>query len=132
MWSRRLQQVRELHRLLGKKTLEAEILKEASSRSNPKKIAAARALAATRRFPMKAVAEALGVARSCIAPSVRAAVPRRRGRPSLPEDDLGARIKDLVAELPTYGYRRIHALARARGPSWRAGHLRTVNASGAS
>jgi transposase len=31
------QQIRELHRLLGKKTLEAEILKEALQHAGPKK-----------------------------------------------------------------------------------------------
>nr|WP_265546415.1 IS3 family transposase [Roseomonas mucosa] len=106
------QQVRELHRLLGKKTLEAEILKEALQQRAQKKIAAARALAAAGRFPVKAVAETLGVARSGLAPSGRTSSPRRRGRPPLPEDDLLARILELIAELPTYGYRRIHALLR--------------------
>ena len=61
---------------------------------------------------MKAVAETLGVARSGLAPSGRTSSPRRRGRPPLPEDDLLARILELIAELPTYGYRRIHALLR--------------------
>jgi putative transposase len=61
---------------------------------------------------VKAVAEALGVARSGLAPSARAAAPGRRGRPPLPEHDLLARIKELIAELPTYGYRRVHALLR--------------------
>src|SRR5579863_1011108 len=54
-------QVRELHRLLGKKTLETEILKEAlEARRGLKKTAAAAAVAAKGRFPMKAVAEVIG------------------------------------------------------------------------
>jgi transposase len=61
------QQIRELYRLLGEKTLEAEILKEALQHVEPKKVAAARALTAAGRFPMKAVADTLGVARSGIA-----------------------------------------------------------------
>jgi transposase InsO family protein/transposase-like protein len=106
------QQVRELHRLLGKKTLEAEILKEALQQVEPKKAAAARTLAAAGRFPVKAVAETLGVARSGLAASTRAAPPGRRGRPPMPEGDLLRRIRDLITELPTYGYRRVHALLR--------------------
>jgi transposase len=51
-------QIRELHRLLGKKALEAEILKEAlEQRHGLKKTAAAAAVAAPGRFPMKTVAE---------------------------------------------------------------------------
>ena len=38
--------------------------------------------------------------------------PGRRGRPPLPDAELVADIGVLVAELPTYGYRRVHALLR--------------------
>ena len=38
--------------------------------------------------------------------------PRPRGRPPLPDADLVADIRALVADLPTYGYRRVHALLR--------------------
>jgi putative transposase len=37
---------------------------------------------------------------------------RRRGRPPLPDVELLAAIRALIAELPTYGYRRVHALLR--------------------
>jgi len=37
---------------------------------------------------------------------------RRRGRPPLPDADLLAAIQTLVSDLPTYGYRRVHALLR--------------------
>ena len=59
---------------------------------------------------MKAVARTLGVARSSLAPKPVPA--RRRGRPPAPEDELLARIKAIIAALPTYGYRRVHALLR--------------------
>jgi len=36
--------------------------------------------------------------------------PRRRGRSPLPDAELVADIRALVADLPTYGYRRVHAL----------------------
>lgn len=38
--------------------------------------------------------------------------PRPRGRPLLPDAELVADIRLLVADLPTYGYRRVHALLR--------------------
>jgi putative transposase len=38
--------------------------------------------------------------------------PRPRGRPPLPDTELVAEIRLLVAGLPTYGYRRVHALLR--------------------
>ena len=37
---------------------------------------------------------------------------RHVGRPPLPDDELVADIKAVIAELPTYGYRRVHAILR--------------------
>ncbi|WP_454887286.1 IS3 family transposase [Sphingomonas oryzagri] len=91
-------QVRELHRLLGKKAMENELLREAVSRARLKKTAVALDLVAT-GWTVSAVAEAVGIARP-------------RGRPPLPDTDLVADIRVLVADLPTYGYRRVHALLR--------------------
>ena len=62
---------------------------------------------------MKIVADTLGVARSNLA--VQAApvkIPQRRGRPPEPDAALLAEIKAIIADLPTYGYRRVHALLR--------------------
>ena len=42
----------------------------------------------------------------------RPAERRRRGRPPLPDAELAADIRRLIADLPTYGYRRVHALLR--------------------
>ncbi len=60
---------------------------------------------------MSAVASALGVSRPHLASS-RQSVLRRRGRPPLPDAELLAAIQALIADLPTYGYRRVHALLR--------------------
>jgi hypothetical protein len=49
--------IRELHRLLGKKTSETEILEEALEHATSQKTAAAAAVAAEGRFPTKTVAE---------------------------------------------------------------------------
>ena len=60
---------------------------------------------------MSAVAAALGVSRPHLSSRQRTA-PRRRGRPPLPDAGLVAAIQTLIADLPTYGYRRVHALLR--------------------
>ena len=59
---RRLEErVRDLERLLGRKTMEVEILKEALDLCTGKKTDLAVALAASRRYPVKTVAQTLGV-----------------------------------------------------------------------
>ncbi len=103
-------QIRELHRLLGKKTIEAEILREALLHADPNEKTATWATDAARQFAVKAVASTLGVARSRLKP--RPAPTRCRGRPPASEDEMLARIKAIVAALPTYGHRRVHALLR--------------------
>jgi len=59
-----------------------------------------------------AVADALGIARPHLSAMRNQPPLRRRGRPPLPDAELVADIRLLVADLPTYGYRRVHALLR--------------------
>ena len=54
---------------------------------------------------MKTVAEVIGVSRSNLIERVRERPKKRIGRPPLPDDELVAEIKAVIAELPTYGYR---------------------------
>jgi len=62
---------------------------------------------------MKAVCEVLGVARSNIAARAKAPVGKpRRGRPALPDDEMVAAIQTMIADMPSYGYRRVWALLR--------------------
>jgi len=64
---------------------------------------------------MKTVADTLGVARSNLAvQAAPARTPRRRGRRPQPDAALLAEINEIIAGLPTYGYRRVHALLRRR------------------
>jgi putative transposase len=58
---------------------------------------------------MKTVAEVIGVARSNLIERLRE---RRIGRPPAPDRDLAAAIKAAITELPTYGYRRVHAILK--------------------
>ena len=62
---------------------------------------------------MKAIADALGVARSNLAAKTNV-VPRRRGRLPQPEAELLTEIRQVIVVQPTYGYRRVHALIRRR------------------
>jgi putative transposase len=63
---------------------------------------------------VKRVAEALGLARSNLAAQMTAAGPRRRrGRRPQQEAELFVEIKQIIAGLPSYGYRRLHALSGA-------------------
>ena len=61
---------------------------------------------------MSAVAETIGISRPHLSALRRRPPPRRRGRPPLPDAELVADIRALIANLPTYGYRRVHALLR--------------------
>ena len=61
---------------------------------------------------MTAAAEAIGISRQHLSAMHNRTAPRPRGRPPLPDAELVADIRALVADLPTYGYRRIHALLR--------------------
>ena len=80
--------------------------------TDSEKKAAAAAVAAEGRFPMKTVAEVIGVSRSNLIDRMRERPKKRIGRPPLPDDKLVAEIKAVIAELPTYGYRRVHAILK--------------------
>src|SRR5262249_6920822 len=73
------------------------------------------ALAASRRYPVKTISEALGVARSNVIER-RDGHRTRRGPQERPGDvELAGAIRRFVDERPTYGYRRIAALLSASG-----------------
>lgn len=61
---------------------------------------------------MSAVADAVGVSRPHLSAMQRPGERRRRGRAPLPDAELVADIRKLIVDLPTYGYRRVHALLR--------------------
>jgi putative transposase len=63
---------------------------------------------------MKAVCETLGVARSNIAERSKGRGSGRRGRPPEPDGELVAGIEEVIKGLPTYGYRRVHAVLRRK------------------
>jgi hypothetical protein len=61
---------------------------------------------------MKTIAEVIGVSRSNLAERLQQHPLKRIGRPPFPDEELVAQIKAAIAELPTYGYRRIHAILK--------------------
>jgi putative transposase len=61
---------------------------------------------------VKAVADVIGVARSNLVAQIKARPRQRVGRPPVPAEALVAEIKAVLADLPTYGYRRVHAILR--------------------
>ncbi|WP_428480265.1 IS3 family transposase [Pseudomonas violetae] len=107
-----LKQICELQRMLGKKTMEAEILKEAVEIARSRKLDCALTLVAGGR-PVKLVSKCLGVARSQLTVRLKQSVsPKvRRSRP-VDDADLVVEIQQQVSELPSYGYRRVWGLLR--------------------
>ncbi len=61
---------------------------------------------------MKTVAEVIGVSRSNLVEQLQGRPKKRLGRPPLADDEIVAQIKAVIAELPTYGYRRVHAILK--------------------
>jgi putative transposase len=62
---------------------------------------------------MKTVADVIGVSRSNLIERLKERRRQKRiGRPPLPDDEFLAGIKAVIAEMPTYGYRRIHAVLK--------------------
>jgi putative transposase len=66
---------------------------------------------------MTAVCETLGAARSNIAERVKRRPSRSRGRPPLADQELLEEIKSIIDDVPTYGYRRVHAILRRKARS---------------
>nr|WP_171765891.1 IS3-like element IS2 family transposase [Shigella boydii] len=108
-----MKQIKELQRLLGKKTMENELLKEAVEYGRGKKVDSARALIA-RGWGVSLVSRCLRVSRAQLHVILRRTDDWMDGRLSRHTDDTDVllRIHHVIGELPTYGYRRVWALLR--------------------
>ncbi|EFB9751942.1 IS3 family transposase [Escherichia coli] len=108
-----MKQIKELQRLLGKKTMENELLKEAVEYGRGKKVGSARALIA-RGWGVSLVSRCLRVSRAQLHVILRRTDDWMDGRRSRHTDDTDVllRIHHVIGELPTYGYRRVWALLR--------------------
>ncbi|QIY46958.1 IS3 family transposase [Shigella flexneri] len=108
-----MKQIKELQRLLGKKTMKNELLKEAVEYGRGKKVDSARALIA-RGWGVSLVSRCLRVSRAQLHVILRRTDDWMDGRRSRHTDDTDVllRIHHVIGELPTYGYRRVWALLR--------------------
>ncbi|MEJ9699144.1 IS3 family transposase [Escherichia coli] len=108
-----MKQIKELQRLLGKKTMENELLKEAVEYGRGKKVDSARALIA-RGWGVSLVSRCLRVSRAQLHVILRRTDDWKDGRRSRHSDDTDVllRIHHVIGELPTYGYRRVWAQLR--------------------
>ncbi len=108
-----MKQIKELQRLLGKKTMENELLKEAVEYGRQKKVDSARALVAG-GWQIGLVSRCLRISRAQLHAIVsRSKNWQDRRRKRKPDDtEALARIHTVIGDLPTYGYRRVWALLR--------------------
>ncbi|WP_181858071.1 IS3 family transposase [Klebsiella pneumoniae] len=108
-----MKQIKELQRLLGKKTMENELLKEAVEYGRNKKVDSARTLIA-RGWGVSFVSRCLRGSRAQLHVILRRTDDWKDGRRSRHTDDTDVlrRIHHVIGELPTYGYRRVWALLR--------------------
>ncbi|WP_171766359.1 IS3-like element IS2 family transposase [Shigella flexneri] len=108
-----MKQIKELQRLLGKKTMKNELLKEAVEYGRGKKVDSARALIA-RGWGVSLVSRCLRGSRAQLHVILRRTDDWMDGRRSRHTDDTDVllRIHHVIGELPTYGYRRVWALLR--------------------
>ncbi|WP_171769610.1 IS3 family transposase [Shigella dysenteriae] len=108
-----MKQIKELQRLLCKKTIEHDIPKEAVENGPAKPVNSARALIA-RGCGLSLVSRCLRVSRAQLHVILRRTDDWMDGRRSRHTDDTDVllRIHHVIGELPTYGYRRVWALLR--------------------
>ncbi|MGQ3665306.1 IS3 family transposase [Citrobacter braakii] len=123
-----LKQVRELQRLLGKKTMEVEILKEAVEYGQSPKMDSARALVAKGRG-IAQVSRAMSVSRAQLSLRIKRPADWQDRRCNRRNDEADAEILsdilDIISDMPSYGYRRVWGILRKQR---RAEGLPPVNA----
>ncbi|EDG2061814.1 TPA: IS3 family transposase [Salmonella enterica] len=123
-----LKQVRELQRLLGKKTMEVEILKEAVEYGQSPKMDSARALVAKGRG-IAQVSRAMSVSRAQLSLRIKRSADWQDKRCNRRNDEADAEILsgilDIISDMPSYGYRRVWGILRKQR---RTEGLQPVNA----
>ena len=103
-----LKKVKQLEQMLGRKTVEAEILKDALEIAQAVHIAYT--LITTRRYPTQQIAHVLGVSRSNLYRRLKQPQPDSRSRYCKMDDLLLLPIiREICDERPSNGYRRVTA-----------------------
>ncbi|HFL5056750.1 TPA: IS3 family transposase [Escherichia coli] len=110
-----IKQINQLQRLLGKKTMEVELLKEAVEYAQSRKLDSACALV-TFGQGIAPVSRVLGVSRAQLTLRMKASDnktdKRRQRRDEAADAEVLSRILDIIGDMPTYGYRRVWAIPR--------------------
>nr|QLL91080.1 IS3 family transposase [Plesiomonas shigelloides] len=105
-----LKQVRELQRLLGKKTMEVEILKEAVECGHSRKWMAHAPLL-LKDGEIALVSRTIGVSRAQLSLRIKRSADWQDRRSHLRNDEADAEILsdilDIISDMPSYGYRRV-------------------------
>ncbi|EEQ2822563.1 IS3 family transposase [Escherichia coli] len=110
-----IKQINQLQRLLGKKTMEVEILKEAVEYAQSPKMDSACALV-TFGQGIAPVSRVLGVSRAQLTLRMKASDnkpdKRRPRRDEAADAEILSRILDIIGDMLGYGYRRVWAILR--------------------
>jgi putative transposase len=102
--------IRELERMLGKKTMENEILKEAVKIEQEKTHLAA-ALIQLKQFSISQIAETMEVSRSNLMQQLKkSSSPKPALYCRADDKEMITLIEEVIRERPTYGYRRVTIL----------------------
>lgn len=104
-----IKQIKELQRLLGKKIMEVEILKEAVEYGQSRKMDSACALVANGQG-ITQVSRILGVSRVQLAQRMKTS--GNKPCDEAADEEVLACILDIISDMPTYGYRRVWAILR--------------------
>lgn len=99
--------IAELERVLGKKTLEIEVLKAAVELGRKKKTDLARAIVRSGKFPVAVVARTLAVSRPNLYERPNDSPSKRGSYQKVNDAQLLHLIRAIVDARPTYGYRRV-------------------------
>ena len=110
-----IKQIKELQCLLGKKTMEVEILKEAVEYGQSRKWIAHAPLVANGQG-ITLVSRILGVSRAQLAQRMKTSGNKpnkhRRRCDEAADAEVLTRILDIISDMPTYGYCRVWAILR--------------------
>ncbi|MEI7073334.1 MULTISPECIES: IS3 family transposase [Pectobacterium] len=102
--------VKQLEQMLGRKTMEAEILRDALEIAQSKKVDIAHAIAATGRYPLIRITQVLQVSRSNLYERLSGQrLPRMARYSKEADEELLPSIRQICSQRSTNGYRRVTA-----------------------
>ncbi|MCW8451742.1 IS3 family transposase [Legionella quinlivanii] len=102
--------IKQLEQVLGQKTLENEILREAVKLGRGKKTDLATTLVRDKRFRIRAVARALQVSRSHLTQRLKNMEHSRKQTVKIRDQELLPYIREITDKRSSYGYRRVTTL----------------------